>query len=256
MAKNALTVNQAMEQLTAAKDDEARAAILNNCTVVQIRRITGELKLSVPGKLRKSELIQTVIQTMHAPEAEAPTNNTPAINSSSTDNPLQDVVTPAPIRAISPLHGNVTGVQLHAAHVHDEQEDVKQIHPLADREKTSRRTNERDGEPWWVAKDVCEILDLANITEALRGLDDDELSSEILKSGGQGREMRLISESGLYTLKHGEIKSGKGTQKMSIFDGKSGRFKFYLGRHVKRQIVLTRWRHEELTHLKGLTVMT
>lgn len=58
----------------------------------------------------------------------------------------------------------------------------------------------KDGEPWWVAKDVCDILELNNITEALRGLDEDELTSEILKSGGQGREMRLVSESGLYTL--------------------------------------------------------
>ncbi len=55
-------------------------------------------------------------------------------------------------------------------------------------------------EPWWVAKDVCDVLGLNNITEALRSLDEDELSSEILKSGGQGREMKLISESGLYTL--------------------------------------------------------
>lgn len=57
-----------------------------------------------------------------------------------------------------------------------------------------------DGEPWFVARDVCDILELNNVTEALRGLDDDELTSEILKSGGQEREMKLISESGLYTL--------------------------------------------------------
>ena len=31
--------------------------------------------------------------------------------------------------------------------------------------------------------------------------------------------------------------------------------KFLHIRHVKRQILLTHWRHEELTHLKGLTVM-
>lgn len=62
------------------------------------------------------------------------------------------------------------------------------------------RTAIIDGEPWFVAKDVCEVLELGNITEALRGLDADELTSEILKSGGQGREMRLINESGLYAL--------------------------------------------------------
>lgn len=62
------------------------------------------------------------------------------------------------------------------------------------------RTAIIDGEPWFIAKDVCEVLELGNITEALRGLDADELTSEILKSGGQGREMRLINESGLYAL--------------------------------------------------------
>lgn len=34
----------------------------------------------------------------------------------------------------------------------------------------------------------------------MRNLDDDELTSEILNSGGQGREMRLMSESGVYAL--------------------------------------------------------
>ena len=54
--------------------------------------------------------------------------------------------------------------------------------------------------PWFVAKDVCEILELDNLTEALRGLDEDELSSEILMSGGQRREMKIINEPGLYSL--------------------------------------------------------
>ena len=62
------------------------------------------------------------------------------------------------------------------------------------------RTVKKDGQIWFVAKDVCDVLELSNVTEALRGLDDDELTSEILNSGGQGREMRLISESGLYAL--------------------------------------------------------
>ena len=57
-----------------------------------------------------------------------------------------------------------------------------------------------DGEPWFVAKDICDVLGLSNITEALRNLDNDELTSEILKSGNQGREMKLVSESGLYAL--------------------------------------------------------
>ena len=148
MAKNALTVNQAMEQLTAARDDEARAAILNNCTVVQIRRITGELKLSVPDKLRKSELIQAVIQTMHTPEARPrPPRTTPRL-STPPRRTIRFTMSGHPRRSGQPslLQDDVTGAQLHAAHVHDEQEDVKQIHPLAVREKTSRRTNAMEGE--------------------------------------------------------------------------------------------------------------
>lgn len=62
------------------------------------------------------------------------------------------------------------------------------------------RTVQKDGEPWWVAKDVCDVLGLGNITETLRNLDEDELTSVLLKSGGQDREMRLVSEAGLYNL--------------------------------------------------------
>lgn len=57
-----------------------------------------------------------------------------------------------------------------------------------------------EDEPWFVAKDVCDVLELSNPTESLRGLDGDELTSEKLRSGGQVREMNIISESGLYTL--------------------------------------------------------
>ncbi len=62
------------------------------------------------------------------------------------------------------------------------------------------REMEKDGEPWFVAKDVIRVLDLGNITEALRGLQDDELSSVVLKSDIQNRELRLVSEPGLYRL--------------------------------------------------------
>ena len=67
-------------------------------------------------------------------------------------------------------------------------------------EKKDIRIVMKDGEPWWVAKDVCDVLDLSNPSESLKALDEDELTSETLRSGGQGREMRLISESGVYTL--------------------------------------------------------
>lgn len=39
------------------------------------------------------------------------------------------------------------------------------------------RTVIRDGEPWFVAKDICDILELENVTRALDSLDNDEKSS-------------------------------------------------------------------------------
>ena len=56
------------------------------------------------------------------------------------------------------------------------------------------------GDPWFVAKDVCDILELENVTKAISGLDEDELTLLKVRSGGQDREMNCISESGLYTL--------------------------------------------------------
>ena len=61
-----------------------------------------------------------------------------------------------------------------------------------------------DGEPWFVAKDVCDILELANARDAVSILDDDEKSSVRISDGtspkGGNPNMNIISESGLYTL--------------------------------------------------------
>lgn len=61
----------------------------------------------------------------------------------------------------------------------------------------------KNSEPWWVAKDVCDVLGLGNPTEALRPLDEDEKSTLRISEGDGGHggpERNIISESGLYTL--------------------------------------------------------
>jgi prophage antirepressor-like protein len=58
----------------------------------------------------------------------------------------------------------------------------------------------RDGKPWWVLKDVCEVLEINNSRMVANRLDDDELMSAKLTSGGQEREMNAVSESGLYSV--------------------------------------------------------
>ncbi len=59
------------------------------------------------------------------------------------------------------------------------------------------RIADRDGEPWFVAADVCKILELTNPSKAVSNLDEDERSNLLL--GRQG-EAIIISESGMYAL--------------------------------------------------------
>ncbi len=56
-----------------------------------------------------------------------------------------------------------------------------------------------DGEPWFVARDVCDCLELVNTTRALCGLDDDE-KCELSEFESSGRRPLIISEPGLYSL--------------------------------------------------------
>jgi prophage antirepressor-like protein len=61
-----------------------------------------------------------------------------------------------------------------------------------------RVVTDNDGEPWWIASDVCGVLSLSNPSEAIRGLDDDEKSTLRISEGGP--ERNIISEPGLYSL--------------------------------------------------------
>ena len=54
--------------------------------------------------------------------------------------------------------------------------------------------------PWFVAKDVCDALEIRNSRDATKRLEPDELVSVATTSGGQRRELQFISESGLYAL--------------------------------------------------------
>ena len=62
------------------------------------------------------------------------------------------------------------------------------------------RTIQVDGEPWWVLKDVCDVLDLSDTNKTAERLDTDELTRIKIVSGGQNREMLCVNESGLYNV--------------------------------------------------------
>lgn len=62
------------------------------------------------------------------------------------------------------------------------------------------RVVEQNGEPWFVAKDVCECLGLENNRRAMMRLDDDEKADVTLSNGSQNRRMNIVNEYGLYSL--------------------------------------------------------
>ena len=62
------------------------------------------------------------------------------------------------------------------------------------------RTVNVDNTPWFVAKDVCDILEIGNPSQALSRLEDDEKNTIILNEGIGNPNKAIISESGFYTL--------------------------------------------------------
>lgn len=62
------------------------------------------------------------------------------------------------------------------------------------------RTIFKDGEVWFVAKDVCEILEIKNNRDAISKLDDDEKGVVLTDTLGGPQKMTVINEPGLYNL--------------------------------------------------------
>ncbi|OHY62584.1 antirepressor protein [Pluralibacter gergoviae] len=57
-----------------------------------------------------------------------------------------------------------------------------------------------DGEPWFIAKDVCEALEISDHKVALRRLDTDEKGECLTPTPGGLQVMRTVRESGFYKL--------------------------------------------------------
>jgi len=74
---------------------------------------------------------------------------------------------------------------------------VNQLEKVFEYQNRRVRTVAIDNEPWFVATDVCTILDITNPTMAVERLDDDERSKFNL--GRQG-EAIIVNEPGLYSL--------------------------------------------------------
>lgn len=61
------------------------------------------------------------------------------------------------------------------------------------------RTVQKDGEPWWVLKDVCEVFGETNYRRVSGRLDEDEKGVSQIDTPGGIQSMTVINEAGLYS---------------------------------------------------------
>jgi len=63
------------------------------------------------------------------------------------------------------------------------------------------RTIQIDGEPWWVLRDICDVLGLTTPARVAERLDGDEVSlTHITDSLGRQQQTAIVNESGLYNV--------------------------------------------------------
>lgn len=63
-----------------------------------------------------------------------------------------------------------------------------------------------DGEPWWVAADVCGVLEIGNPSQAVQRLDEDERGLISIDTPSGDQMMVTVNEPGLYSLVLGSRK--------------------------------------------------
>lgn len=75
---------------------------------------------------------------------------------------------------------------------------MNEIQKFVNKQFGEIRTVTINNEPWFAAKDICDILGVTNPTMSLKNLETDEATK--LNLGGLEGETNFISESGFYTL--------------------------------------------------------
>jgi prophage antirepressor-like protein len=58
-----------------------------------------------------------------------------------------------------------------------------------------------DGNPWWLASDICRMIGLDNVSQALSRLEEDEIDNITqIDAIGRDHAVKIVNESGLYNL--------------------------------------------------------
>lgn len=77
---------------------------------------------------------------------------------------------------------------------------MNQLSQVFSYEGVQIKTLVEDGEPLFMAKDVCEVLELDDVSKAVNRLENDEKLTRTIFASGQNREMLFVTEAGLYSL--------------------------------------------------------
>jgi len=77
---------------------------------------------------------------------------------------------------------------------------MNQLQQVFDYQGKEVRTIIKNDEPWFVAKDVCKVLEINKYRDAVSRLDSDERVSVLVDTPGGPQEMIAINEPGLYEL--------------------------------------------------------
>lgn len=84
---------------------------------------------------------------------------------------------------------------------------MSSVIPFQFESKNVRVVKDEQGEPWFVAADVCEALAVGNATMALKRLDADEQALISIEGISRGNDRaNVVNESGLYSLIMGSRK--------------------------------------------------
>lgn len=84
--------------------------------------------------------------------------------------------------------------------VSQEKKEKSDLVNLFDFNGSSVRVITIKGDPWFVVKDLCNILEIVKIDSAIRCLDDDEKGTHSVSTPGGNQELSVASESGMYCL--------------------------------------------------------
>ena len=77
----------------------------------------------------------------------------------------------------------------------------KNIVPFLYGQHEIRTMSDQNGDPWFVAKDVCDVLGIENSRDAVGRVEEDEKNTVRLIDGNRGNpNTTIINESGLYNL--------------------------------------------------------